>query len=104
MRQPRLLRDACICSAGGDKDENAAAVDKGDGGSGKVLLRQIIDALEIFLRYRRQGSDSAEEDEDEEHDGSSRGNDEDENEDEDGNENEDEDEQNDSERHAKRAR
>ena len=34
--------------AGGDKDENAAAVDDEDGGSGQVLLGQIIDALEIF--------------------------------------------------------
>ena len=90
-------------------------MDKEDGGSGKVL-GQIIDALEIFLRYRRQGSDSGGDEEDEgeegedgeneegeeeeEPDGSSRGKDEDENEDED--EDEDEDEQ--SGRQAQRAR
>jgi hypothetical protein len=44
----RLLRDARICSAGGDQDDNADENEDGD--AGKVLLGQIIDALEIFLR------------------------------------------------------
>ena len=44
----RLLRDARICSAGGEQDDNADDIEDSD--AGKVLLGQIIDDLEIFLR------------------------------------------------------
>jgi hypothetical protein len=44
----RLLRDARICSACGEHDDNAEDIEDDD--AGKVLLGQIIDDLEIFLR------------------------------------------------------
>ena len=44
----RLLRDARLCSAGGEQDDNADDIEDDD--AGKVLLGQIIDDLEIFLR------------------------------------------------------
>ena len=48
----RLLRDARICSQDeiADGDQEEIADDNEDGDAGKVLLGQIIDALEIFLR------------------------------------------------------